>query len=466
VPLTPRVRQAPFGAAIFLVACSDGGASTAASAPTSPIAVALATPTPVPTPRPAPTPTLAANGTFSHVVIITQENRSTDNLFHGLPGADTASSGLDSSGNTIPLQQIPLVNDYDLGHIHLSWVVSYDNGRMDGFNNDNAVCEKNAQGQCIGTIPPYPMYAYVPQSDVAEYFTLAEQYVFADRMFQTNQGESYPAHMDIVSGTSAPSAGSDLFVSENPVGGVGCTAPPAANVALIDPSGNESQTAYPCFEHATLMDLLDARGLTWKYYTNQPNSIWNAPNSIRHIRLGPDWSNVSIPETNVLSDIATGALPTVAWVNPNADDSDHPGVNNGTGPSWIASIVNAIGTSPYWNSTAIFITWDDWGGFYDHVAPRIVNSYEYGFRVPLIVVSPLARHGYVSHVTHDFGSILKFTETVLGLPSLGYADATADDLSDCFLLNRAPARFRAIHARYGAHYFLTHRAPPIPADDK
>ena len=103
--------------------------------------------------------------------------------------------------------------------------------------------------------------------------------------------------------------------------------------------------------------------------------------------------------------------------------------------------------------TAIFITWDDWGGWYDHVAPSIYNSYEYGFRVPLIVVSPYAKRSYVSHVTHDFGSILKFIEEDFNLPSLGYADARADDLSDCFDFNQRPATFRKIAAPYDANYF-------------
>ena len=130
----------------------------------------------------------------------------------------------------------------------------------------------------------------------------------------------------------------------------------------------------------------------------------------------------------------------------------------------MASIVNAIGNSQYWDNTVILITWDDWGGWYDHVAPTVINSYEYGFRVPLIVVSPFAKQGYVSHVTHDFGSILKFIEEVYHLPSLGYADALADNLSDCFDFHRHN-RFHQIRARYGAKYFLNDRRPPTDPDD-
>jgi phospholipase C len=131
----------------------------------------------------------------------------------------------------------------------------------------------------------------------------------------------------------------------------------------------------------------------------------------------------------------------------------------------VASIVNAIGKSSNWSSTVIFITWDDWGGWYDHVAPAIYDSYEYGFRVPLIVVSPYAKAGYVSHVTHDFGSILKFVETTFNLPSLGYADSRADDMYDCFQFNAAPNAFHPIHTRYDASYFLRHRERPGDPDD-
>jgi phospholipase C len=151
-------------------------------------------------------------------------------------------------------------------------------------------------------------------------------------------------------------------------------------------------------------------------------------------------------------------------VIPSGQASDHALSNDGSGPSWVASIVNAIGDSQYWDSTVIFITWDDWGGWYDHVAPPILNSYEYGLRVPLIVVSPFAKQGYVSHQLHDFGSILKFIEEVYHLPSLGYADEFADDLSDCFNFH-GHNRFRAIKAPHNAKYFMNDKRPPTDPDD-
>jgi phospholipase C len=188
---------------------------------------------------------------------------------------------------------------------------------------------------------------------------------------------------------------------------------------------------------------------------------------------GPIWnSNVVIPQTRVLSDIANGQLAQVSWVIPNGLSSDHPSGNDGSGPSWVASIVNAIGGSQYWANTAIIITWDDWGGWYDHVAPKVNNDgvswgsgYVYGMRVPLIVVSPYAQAAYISHTTHDFGSILKFIETNFNLPSLGYADAYADDLSDCFDLTQVPLTFQTIPAPLDAQYFIDDKRPPTAPDD-
>jgi phospholipase C len=423
---------------------------------------------------------------ISHVLIIFQENRTPDNLFQDpvliSRGADIASSGLNSAGQTIPLTPIPLANNYDLSHEHSAFVDMYDGGKMDGANLITIFCA--TQTQCP---PPNPQFGYVPSSDVQPYFALAEQYTFADRMFQTNEGPSYPAHQFILSGTSAPSVGSNLFVAENPgnTNDTGCTAPPGQRVLLIDPSGIESGFTPPCFEHATLADLLNGQGVSWRYYTPLAGSIWTAPNSIAHLCeaqtvngqqkcTSPQWqNNVILNNTQILTDISNHALPGVSWVIPTGLASDHAAYNDGSGPSWVAQVVNAIGNSSYWRNTAIFITWDDWGGWYDHVPPPEVLKdcsqwgcgYVYGFRVPLIVVSPYAKAGYISHVTHDFGSILKFVEETFNLGSLGYADASADDLSDCFNFDQKPIQFHTIDAPLSANYFLNDKRPPTPPDN-
>jgi phospholipase C len=382
---------------------------------------------------------------------------------------DIATSGVNSQGQQIPLTAVPLANNYDLSHAHAAFVAMYARGKMNGANKIPVSCEKGA----TGCPPANPQFKYVDNSTglLDPYFQLAEQYTFGDRMFQTNQGPSFPAHQFIISGTSAPNPDSDLFAAENPAGvtnalnNTGCTAPAAEFVRMIDPSGSQSMKMYPCFEHRTLVDNLDFQGISWKYYTPSAGSIWTGPNAIYHLRFGSDWANdVILKPAQVLTDIRKGQLPNVSWVIPTGQESDHAGLNQGLGPSWVASVVNAIGNSQYWDNTVIIITWDDWGGWYDHVAPSVINSYEYGFRVPLIIVSPFAKQGYVSHVTHDFGSILKFIEEVYGLPSLGYADALADDLSDCFDFHRHN-RFKTIRAPHDAKYFLNDKSAPEDPDN-
>jgi phospholipase C len=430
---------------------------------------------------------------IQHIVIIFQENRTPDNLFQDpvliSHGADIASSGVNSLGQTIPLDPIDLgttgssPQNYDLSHAHAAFVAMYHGGKMDGANlipcSPAANCPPNAH--------PNPQFKYVLPADVQPYFALAEQYTFGDRMFQTNEGPSFPAHQFIIAGTSAPTATSPLFAAENPaLSPAGCVASTLNTVAMIDAAGSErAQSAqYPCFEHPTVTDLLGAQKLSWRYYAPSAGSIWTGPDAIRHICgpqtingtltcTGVEWTaNVVIPQTQVLSDIASGQLAQVSWVIPDGKSSDHALSNDGSGPSWVASIVNAIGNSAYWGNTAIIITWDDWGGWYDHVPPTVVNDgvswgsgYVYGFRVPLIVVSPYAKTAYVSHVTHDFGSILKFIETTFHLTSLGYADALADDLSDCFTLTQAPSPFHAIAARLNAAFFINDRRPAVDPDD-
>jgi phospholipase C len=283
-----------------------------------------------------------------------------------------------------------------------------------------------------------------------------------------------------------------FFASNNPhpftAPANGCDAPVTTSVTLVGPEGMASKT-YPCFDHATLTDLIDnpppgaRQGITWRYYTPTEGIIWNAPASIRHMCQpkgvpptckGPDWSNGKevINQLQVLTDIAQNNLASVSWVIPTALSSDHARYNDGSGPSWVASIVNAIGNSPYWNNTVILITWDDWGGWYDHVAPPIDPVYPYyqnGFRVPLLVVSPYTAAGYVSQQTHTVGSILKFIEKAFGLPLIppgNFADSRSDDLSDFFDFTKPPRPFVAVPAPLGPEHFLNdHRPPQGPDDD-
>ena len=424
---------------------------------------------------------------IQHIIVIVQENRTPDNLFQDQnlinAGADIQNYGINSSGKTIQLSQIDLgttgsnPDAYDVGHTHADFVAMCDLNAntntcaMDGADKIATTCNKQ-----LGPCPPpaNPQFMYVNPVDVAPYFQMAETYTFADRMFQTNQGPSFPAHQFIFSGTSAPAIGSDEFVADDPLGIAsrfsGCVAPPAEYVELIDPSGVENQTMYPCFEHQTMSDLLDAANLSWRYYAPNITGIWTAPTAIDHmcvpnvpppngtICTGADYT-ASAPKVvleqsqsnaQILTDISSNNLAQVTWLVPPGDASDHA-QSLGCGPSWVTSVVNAVGNSPYWSNTAVILTWDDWGGWYDHVPPPIINDgtswgsgYVYGFRVPMIVVSPYAKAAYISHDMHDFGSILKFIEATFDLPSLGYADVNADDLGDIFQYAQPPTAFTQI----------------------
>jgi phospholipase C len=438
-----RSRYAWFALVMALAACSQGGASAVNQA--------------VPAPVPATPPSIQASSKIRHVVIIFQENRTVDDLFNGLPGADTVRSGLNSRGQRVNLRPISLTAPYDLGHTHPSFVVEYASGAMNGFDKVGS--------QCLSIVICIPgalrAYGFVPRNEVQPYFDMATRYTFGDHMFQTNQGPSFPAHQYIVSGTSTISTGSSLRAAENPFnpsggGDGGCDSPAGSVVTLIDEAGNERQNAFPCFQRLALMDLLEAKKHSWRYYQSYIGAgIWNAPDAILKIRESRTYStNVVAPPAQVLTDVAHRRLADVIWVTPTASASDHAFATNGSGPSWVASVVNAIGQSPYWKDTAIFVTWDDWGGWYDHVKPPVYNSYELSFRVPLIVISPYAKNHYVSHRQHEFGSILKFTEEVFGLGSLHTTDVRADDLSDCFDFSQPPAKFTKIQAPLPPSYFL------------
>jgi len=376
--------------------------------------------------------------------------------------------GLNSQGREVNLQPISLTDPYDLAHTHSAFETEYHGGKLDGFDKVPSSCLG------INVCPPADVraYGYVPRKQVQPYFVMATRYTFGDRMFQTNEGPSFPAHQYIVSGTSTIANGSTLRAADNPLnpgggGDGGCDSPSGTLVAVINSAGVEEQGVYPCFDRLSLMQLLDEKSLSWRYYQAARGAgIWNGPDAVLPIFRSREFStDVVAPSSQVLKDVASGKLADVVWVTPTALASDHARATNGSGPSWVAAVVNAIGKSPYWKDTAIFVTWDDWGGWYDHVAPPVYNSYELGFRVPLVVISPYAKNHYVSHVQHEFGSILKFTEEVFGLPSLHTTDERADDLLDCFDFSKPPGKFKPIPAPYRPAYFSNQQSTRNPDDD-
>lgn len=394
------------------------------------------------TPPPGPTPESAK---IQHVVIILQENRTVDNLFNGFPGADTVSSGM-SNGQSVPLQAVPFDQGSALDNSHAGWWKDWDQGAMDGFAHD-----------APGYPDPSLAYGYVPKGQTGPYWTLAQAYTFGDHMFQPNSGPSFPSHLYLIAGQSGNA-------SENPTDHPwGCDAPSTVTVSLIGANGSDSPGVYPCFDFKTIADTLDEKHVSWRYYaapedaSAQGNGFeWSAFDAIKHIRKGSDWSkDVISPNTQILTDIKNGTLAKVTWVMPGFSYSDHPGpAATAEGPDWVADIVNAIGASQFWNSTAIFVTWDDYGGWYDHVNPPQVDSMGLGFRVPLIVVSPYAKQNYVSTTTRSFGSFLRYIEDVFNLPGLGTRDSTADDFSDCFDYTQKPQPYQQIPVTFTPSFFI------------
>jgi hypothetical protein len=403
--------------------------------------------------------------------------------------------------------------------------------------------------------PAGSSYAYVENAPVTNsngssghlldpYLTLAKTYGWANSMYQTNQGPSYPAHQFIFSGTSAMTADDDAkstFVSENfnnkvVSNNAGCLALEGATNSILSPvistppdtckvyadgsvqecTVSNTALTYPtepvgtfCVPHQSMANLLDPHSITWKYYAPSAGSIWTAPDAIKDICepqfvnpngdpasqlqcTGKEWNaNVDVKNlgTDILRDIASCSLSQVNWVIPDGRWSDHP-PNDMYGPSWVAAVVNAIGNNPrcpqgttgagetYWDDTAIIITWDDWGGWSDHQPALYASTlpctstdcqgdYQYGFRVPMIVVSAYTPAGYINNVPHDFGSVLRMIEGVNHLPegALGFADKRAKtDLREFFTLPY-PKDFQTIPAQEDANFFLTQTGPAADPDD-
>ena len=464
---------------------------------------------------------------FQHIIVVFQENRTPDNLFYSLCFKKRCSTHPNNtqyniqtsnwlnasspSGVTQPVAK-PLNNGYDLDHSHGGWKNQCDGGASP------TLCKMDG---AYKTSPNNGAYFFVDNSTgiLNPYLTLARSYGWANYMFQTNQGPSFPAHQFIFGGTSALSATADAggtFISENFNGGpAGCYAQDGETTVLVDAASQE--TVYT-IDHATgkivcippqnmggrstMADLLDnaTPKLSWTYYSttgggqDKGGSIWTAPNALEAICV-PDAGfqnctgmeckdHVVLNPSQVLTDLGANGgtcnLKNVSWVIPVGGNSDHPGGSTG-GPAWVASVVNALGESKcvnrdgstYWNTTAVVITWDDWGGFYDHEPPTILGNpeggYQFGFRVPMIFVSAYTPVKYIDNVRHDFGSILRFIEHNfnLGEGKLGFADKRAiTDLTDFYNLSNTPRTFVPIMTPKTAADFINDKTPPTDPDDE
>ncbi len=385
----------------------------------------------------APTAAVAAfQSQIKHIVFIIKENRTFDHYFGTFPGADGTTTGVISTGQHIALGHAQDRMPHDIGHEWADAHTAMHDGRMDRFDLVSSAAGDNGE---------FLSLTQFLASDIPNYWSYAEHFALADHMFSSLSGPSFPNHLYTV----AAQAGNAIT---NPnVSDWGCDADAAAYVNVMLPDGSVTRQ-FPCFDVPTVADSLEASGVSWRYYApsrGQDGYIWSALDAIRHIRQTSVWAERVVPYGQFAADAKSGALPAVSWLVPPFEASEHPTVGHfaGTtrvvsvcdGENWTVEQINAVMQGPDWATTAIVLTWDDFGGFYDHVPPPAADQYGYGPRVPLIVISPFAKQGTVSHTVYEFASVLRLIETRFNLKALTMRDTVANSLLDMFDFNQSPA---------------------------
>lgn len=367
---------------------------------------------------------------IKHVVYVIKENRTFDHMFGKFPGANGVSVGMDR-GVERPLT--PATDGaiaMDIEHCYKCALEAWNNGKMDGFNRSEAA----------------DRYAYTQFSSEAmpNYWHWAEEFVLLDNFFTSAHGPSFPNHLYAIAAQSGgthenPTQDKDLLRERHRSTGLfkawGCDSVEGAYVPVTDSDGHV-ENKFPCFDFETGGDLLDRAGIPWASYSATPTQngyLWSAFSAIKRYRGDPDrWQRRMFPVDNLVRDIRANRLSPVTWVTPRFEVSEHPEYNFCHGENWTTKVVNAIMTSPMWKDTAIFLTWDDYGGFFDHVPPPQVDDFGFGIRVPLLVISPYSKSGHVSHELSEFSSVLRFIEDNWGLPQLTHRDRNATPLLDSF----------------------------------
>ena len=373
--------------------------------------------------RPAP----AGMEQIEHIVFIIKENHSFDNYFGTFPGANGVTQGTVSNGQVIPLGHTP-DRTRDMGHTWSDATTAIDGGKMDKFD---LVSMGNMNGD-------YLSMSQLVESDIPNYFAYARAYTLADAMFSSLQGPSFPNHLYIISAQSGGVI--DNPTSKSRLNSWGCDSPSDTTVRTMDNQGQISYV-FPCFEFQTAGDILDAAAVSWKYYSPEqgsPGYVWSVYDAIGHIRNTTKWEDHVLRDDQFTKDALSGNLPAVSWVTPEWNVSEHPSASACAGENWTVDQINAVMQGPDWKSTAIFVAWDDFGGFYDHAAPPEEDQYGLGPRVPLLIISPYAKAGFISHTTYEFSSVLAFIEERFGLSALSDRDAGANDMSDSFDYNQLP----------------------------
>ena len=352
-------------------------------------------------PAPPTSPTLVAGITpIERVIVLMKENHAFDNYFGTFPGVDGLPANVtlpDGSGGYLTPGWINATSTPDLPHSRDAMLQSYDDG-----GNDQFAVVANEASPGLGAIA----VGHYDERQLPGTWALARNFTIADHYFQPMFGPTIPNRLYSIAGQA---------------GGVTGDVLPAAGIDL-----------------PTVFDQLEARNITWRYYSF--NDLFNRaiPLDVTHIANNPAMAAKVVPISHLLSDIAAADFPSVTFIDPEGDlpgdlaINDHPPGDVSTGDAWTTSVVAAIMASSMWAHSAILLTWDESGGFYDHVPPPPVDAWGYGFRVPMIVISPYARRGFVDHEVMDHTSILKLIATNWNLPSLTSREANASNMLSAF----------------------------------
>jgi len=351
---------------------------------------------------------------IQHIIFIIKENRTFDTYFAGFPGADGATTGTTSTGQTVPLAAMPDCYQTNLCNGWACAMQSLDHGKMDGF--DLATGNLDA-------------YARMAEADIPGYWAYARRFVLSDRYFSSVHGPSFPNHLFSV----AAQSGGAIDNMSGSTGGVGCDGNPSGTVSVMDANGNVTPQS-PCFNFKTLPDVLEQAGISWKYYGIGGGVL----STIGHIYNSPLFQQRFADPSQFVADAAAGNLPAVSWLLPPEGMGEHPPESACHGENWTVENLNAIMQGPNWNSSAVFVAWDDFGGLYDHVAPPRIDQLGLGARSPLLIISSFAKRGYISHTVYEQSSILKFIERRYHLAPLTPRDAGANDMLDSFDFSQAP----------------------------
>jgi phospholipase C len=367
---------------------------------------------------------------IQHVVYIVKENHSFDSMFGLFPGVNGATQGVTSTGQIVQLQRLPDPPPNDIDHDWRTAMMATDGGRMDRFD---LIPGGNDNGALLA-------YSEFQQSDIPNYWAYASTFALGDAMYSSISSGSYPGHLYIMAATSAGVVENPLSPTHN--GGWGCDAKLNSNVPIITDTDPETlESSFPCLSAPTLANELENAGVTWKSYappSNESGYIYNSLRSFSQIFNTPLWQSNVVSQDTFATDAMAGNLPSVSWLTPDDSYDEHPPKSVCVGENWTVEQINAIMQGPDWDSTAIFIVWDDFGGFYDHVPPPTVDLYGLSIRVPLIIISPYAKPGYITHTPYEFSSVLKFIEERFNVAPLTARDANANDITDAFDFTQAP----------------------------